>query len=118
VVTPVNGVIQGTPLGNITAVLVQASPASHGADLYQAHGKRHYAIPFGQPGPTPFPVLTTDIPIREPYVGLQRMAVSFFSSAFAGGVPQVKDIPAPRRDFDDDGTDDASDPDPLDPAKK
>ena len=118
VVTPVNGVIQGTPLGNITAVLVQASPASHGADLYMAHGKRHYAIPFDQPGPTAFPVLAKDIPIREPYLGLQLMAVSFFTSAFAGGVPTVKDIPTPRRDFDDDGTDDASDPDPLDPAKK
>ena len=46
------------------------------------------------------------------------MAVAFFSSAFAGGVPQVKSIPPPRRDFDDDGTDDANDPDPLDPTKK
>lgn len=42
------------------------------------------------------------------------MAVSFFSSAFAGGMPQVKNIPPPRRDFDDD----ANDRDPLDPAKK
>jgi hypothetical protein len=118
VVTPVNGVIQGTPTSGVTAVLVQASPASHGADLYQAHGKRHYAIPFGQPGPTPFPILAKDVPIREPYLGLQAMAVAFFSSAFAGGVPQVKDVPTPHRDFDDDGTDDVSDPDPLDPAKK
>ena len=55
--------------------------------------------------------------IREPYLGLQAVAVSFFSRAFAGGAPQVKNIPPPRRDFDD-GTDDASDPDPLDPAKK
>jgi hypothetical protein len=118
VAAPVGGVISGTPISGVTAVLVQASPATHGFDLYQAHGKRHYAIPFGQPGPTPFPVLANDLSIREPYLGLQAMAVSFFSSAFAGGVPQVKDIPAPRRDFDDDGTDDASDPDPLDPAKK
>jgi hypothetical protein len=117
-VAPVGGVIAGTPVSGVTAVLVQASPASHGADLYLAHGKRHYAIPFGQPAPTPFPILANDVPIREPYLGLQAMAVSFFSSAFAGGAPQVKNIPPPRRDFDDDGTDDASDPDLLDPAKK
>ncbi|MEP7121244.1 MAG: hypothetical protein ABJE95_10055 [Byssovorax sp.] len=117
-VAPVDGAIHDTPVSGATAVLVQASPASHGADLYEAHGKRHYAIPFGQPAPTPFPILANDVPIREPYLGLQAMAVSFFSSAFAGAVPQVKNIPPPRRDFDDDGTDDATDPDPLDPTKK
>jgi hypothetical protein len=112
------GVIQGTPVAGATAVLVQASPATHGSDLYNARGVRHYAIPFGQPGPAPFPVLPSDVPVREPYLGLQAMSVPFFASFFAGEVPKVTQIPVPRRDFDDDGVDDAQDPAPQDPAGK
>jgi hypothetical protein len=112
-----DGAIRGVPEAGVTAVLVQASPATHGQDLYNVHGKRHYAVPFGQPGPSPFPVLPQDIPVREPYLALQDMCVTFFRSAFAGEVPAVRGFPAPRRDFDDDGVDDAQDGAPADPAK-
>lgn len=44
------------------------------------------------------------------------MTVAFFESAFASEVPVVKDFPAPRRDFDDDGIDDDADSAPLDPT--
>jgi hypothetical protein len=113
-----DGAIRGAPGSGATTVLVQASPATHGSDLYDARGVRHYAPPFGRGGATPFPVLPKDLPVREPYLGLQAMCVPFFQSFFAGEVPAVKAFPAPRRDFDDDGVDDAADADPLDPAKK
>jgi hypothetical protein len=111
-----DGAIRGAPVSGVTAVLVQASPASHGSDLYNAYGKRHYAIPFGQPGAVPFPILPADIPVRQPYLGLQAMSVAFFQSAFAGEVPAVTSFPTPRRDFDDDGVDDAQDASPADPS--
>lgn len=113
----VDGAIRGVPLAGATAVLVQASPATHGCDLYCRSGVRHFAIPFGQPGPTPFPVLPKDIPVEEPYLALQGMTVSFLADAFAGAVPAVKGAPAPVRDFDDDGVPDEMDTDPFDPAK-
>ena len=40
-----------------------------------------------------------------------------FDSAFAGGPPVLKDIPAPRRDFDGDGVLDPADPYPADPTR-
>jgi dienelactone hydrolase len=113
-----DGKIRGAPVDGVTAVVVQASPATHGSDLYNARGVRHYAIPFAQPGPTPFPILPKDIPVKQPYLGLQAMCVTFLASHFAGEVAAVGDFPAPRRDFDDDGVDDAMDSDPQDPAKK
>ena len=116
--TPKSGVIAGVPVAGATAVLVQASPGTHGSDLYDAHGSRHFAIPFGQPGAMPFPLLPADLPVAEPYLGLQAMTVAFFKSLFAGGVPEVSSVPVPVRDFDGDGVDDASDADPLDPVKK
>jgi len=112
-----DGSIHDLPVSGITAVLVQASPATHGSDLYNAHGVRHYQPPFHQDGAVPFPVLPKDIPVREPYLGLQAMCVPFFQTYFAGAVPEVKGFPAPRRDFDDDGVDDAEDAFPFDASQ-
>jgi hypothetical protein len=107
---------QGVPVAGATALLVQASPGTHGCNLYCRQGSRHYAHPFGG-DPSAYPVLPKDIVVREPYLGLQRTLVDFYESAFAGGAAVVKGFPAPARDFDDDGKDDAVDPDPNDPAK-
>lgn len=109
------GVTKDVPALGITAVLVQASPASHGSDLYGANGTRSYAPPFGVDGPQPFVPLPT-VHLKQPYLGLQAMTVGFFLPFFAGAVPELRDVPVPRRDFDDDGVDDAEDPAPLDPA--
>lgn len=105
--------IRGAPEPGATVVLVQASPATHGSDLYNASGRRTYASPFV----APFPTLPQEIPVRQPYLGLQAMVADFFASSFAGEVPVVRGFPAPRRDFDDDGRDDAGDADPNDPAR-
>ncbi|HVY48462.1 MAG TPA: hypothetical protein VHB21_21385, partial [Minicystis sp.] len=117
VATPTGGSIHDTPKPGITAVLLQASPATHGCDLYCAEGTRTYAMPFNRKGPDRFPTIPSPFAIHEPYLGLQAMCVSFFGSAFAGGTPVVKDFPKPVRDFDQDGRPDATDPDPNDPAK-
>jgi hypothetical protein len=76
-------------------------------------GQRHYAHPFAHP----FPALPEDIPVRQPYLGLQAMMVDFFGSAFADEIPVVRGFPAPVRDFDDDGREDSADADPQDPAR-
>jgi hypothetical protein len=116
VVEPVAGVIRGVPVADATAVLVQASPATHGSNLYSAMGRRHYRHPFGATADRPaFTVLPGDIPVRQPYLGLQSMMVELFAGSFAGEVPAVSGFPAPVRDFDDDGVEDSSDPDPNDP---
>jgi dienelactone hydrolase len=111
-----DGLIRGA--GGVTTVLVQASPATHGGDFYNARGSRSYAIPFAQPGAKPFPALPVSIPVREPYLGLQAMSVGFLRGYFAGETPPVGGFPAPRRDFDDDGVDDTADADPADPGKQ
>ena len=118
--TPVNGILSNVPAVGLTGVLVQASPGTHGSDLYDAKGVRHFAIPFGKDPSDPFPVLPADLPVVEPYLGLQAMSAGFFSSLFAGGpgkAPEVSGFPVPVRDFDGDGVEDSVDPDPLDPAK-
>lgn len=110
-----DGLIRGA--NGVTTVLVQASPATHGGDFYNARGSRSFAIPYAQPGATPFPALPADIPVRQPYLALQAMSVGFLRGFFAGETPAVGGFPAPRRDFDDDGVDDAVDADPADPSK-
>ena len=118
VVEPKNGEIRGVPAAGMTTVLVQASPATHGSDLYNRFGVRHYAFPFGGGGgDAAFRALPSDIPIEQPYLALQSMVVGFFASAFAGEVPVVKGFAAPVRDFDQDGREDATDPDPNDPSR-
>lgn len=117
VAEPQNGEIRGVPSAGMTTVLVQASPATHGSDFYNRMGGRHYALPFVKDGAITLQTLPKDIPVEQPYLGLQSMAVGFFASAFAGEVPVVKGFPAPVRDYDADGRDDSVDADPNDPGK-
>jgi dienelactone hydrolase len=113
----VDGAVSGVPTPGRTVVVVQTSPATHGCDLYCAHGKRTYAPPFVDAGEG-FPTLPAPFDIAEPYVGLQAMATRFFATSFAGKVPEVGGFPTPVRDFDGDGVPDASDAAPLDPSKQ
>jgi len=88
--TPSGTGISGIPLSTITAVLVQAGPATHGADLCDAKGARQYTIPYAQYGTaTPFTMLPSPVSVAEPYLGLQTMVTGFFASAFTGGAPPV-----------------------------
>ncbi len=88
--TPSGSGISGVPLSNITAVLVQAGEATHGADLYDAMGKRQYMIPYAQfSTASPFTTLATPVSVTEPYLPLQTMVTGFFSSAFTGSGPPV-----------------------------
>jgi len=98
-VMPSGAGISGVPLSTVTAVLVQAGPATHGADLYDAMGLRLYQIPYAQYGTaSPFTKLTTAVNITEPYLGLQTMVTGFFSSAFTGsGPPVVGTFPMPSK---------------------
>lgn len=116
---PSGGVISGVPVAGTTAVLIQAGPATHSSDLFSAKGKHHFMHPTGQFDTLdPFPTLSSDITVDQPYLPLQTMMTGFFADAFAGvGAPAVKGFPAPTLDFDGDGFVDAMDAAPEDPAK-
>ena len=71
--------------GITTPSSCEASPATHGSDLYDAEGQRKYEPPFARPGLSPFPTLPHPFSIHEPYVGLQKMsAVGFFDERLRG----------------------------------
>jgi dienelactone hydrolase len=99
--TPSGAGISGVPLPTVTAVVVQAGEATHGADLYDAMGQREYMIPYAQFGTaSPFTKLATPVTIMEPYLGLQTMVTGFLTSAFAGGGPPVvAGFPAPSKAY-------------------
>lgn len=94
---PTAGVISGVPVAGATAVLVQVSPATHGCDLYCRQGFRHYKRPFDPSAGVQ--VLPEDVLVKQPYLGLQKMTVELFESAFTNsGPPALRDIPVPVRD--------------------
>lgn len=108
--------IHDTPVQGTTAVVVQVGPGTHGSDLVQSKGTRSYKAPWALYDTlAPFPKLTTSYQVRCPYRELQATVTGFFSSAFQGVTPTVAGFKAPVRDLDDDGTPDATDPDPNDP---
>ena len=114
-----NGAIHDVPVAGTTAVVVQVGPGTHSGDLVQSTGDRTYAAPwalFDQT--TVWPKAPQPYTVRCPYLESQAMMTGFFSSAFAGQVPVVKGFKPAVRDLDDDGTPDATDPDPNDPTKK
>ncbi len=118
VTSDANGV-HDTPIQGTTAVVVQASPGTHGSDLVDSKGTRTYAAPWALFDTlTPFPKATTPYDVSCPYRELQIAMTGFFADAFAGNVPRVQGFKAPVRDIDDDGTPDATDPDPNDPTQK
>ncbi len=53
--TPSGPGISGVPIAGVTAVLVQAGPATHGGNLYDKVGQRLYQIPYAQYGTRPPP---------------------------------------------------------------
>jgi hypothetical protein len=109
------GVIHDTPGAGATAVLVQISPAHHGAELTRSKAKRSFALPFNRlDGTTPERFEDAKrVEIRSPYREVQAMIVRFFDDALASKVPGVTGFKAPARDADDDGTPDANDPNPM-----
>jgi hypothetical protein len=116
-VQPVDGVVRGAPSPDHTVVVVQASPATHGVNLYDARGTRRFEPPFVREGDPGFVALETPFEIDQPYLGLQTMVVGFIGTAFDDEVPAVADFPTPVLDFDGDGVPDTSDLEPFDPAK-
>jgi dienelactone hydrolase len=118
VTSDANG-IHDTPVQGTTAVVVQAGPATHGADLVRSKDTRTYAAPWALFDTlAPFPHAAKPYDVSCPYRELQITMTGFFASAFAGQVPTVAGFKAPVRDLDDDGTPDATDPDSNDPTKK
>ena len=111
--------IHDTPVQGTTAVVVQVGPATHGSDLVQSKGTRTYKAPWALFDTlSPFPKLDKPYDVSCPYRELQVAMTGFFGSAFAGQTPTVQGFKPPVRDLDDDGTPDATDPDPNDPSVK
>ena len=108
-----------TPIAGITALVAQVSPATHGADLHRSKSNRSYRIPFNDPqGHLVVDRLNKSFDAPCPYRELQDAMVRFFDDAFAGKVPTITGLPAPKRDLDADGAPDEVDPAPADPAAK
>jgi hypothetical protein len=110
------GLVHDTPTAGITAVMVQTSPGTHYRNLTISKSERVYSVPFNQ---STMPLaLTKDYWVRHSYVEQWAAVTRFIADAFAGGVPNVTGFKPPVRDVDDDGTPDATDPDPNDPTVK
>jgi hypothetical protein len=101
-----------------TAVLVQYSPATHGANWSAEHGVVRYLPGFPQPGDDPFPQLPDGpITIANPIYATFDQVDEILASHAAGAAPLVRSTLAPVADFDDDGWPDASDAYPYDPTR-
>lgn len=107
-----NQQIHDTPVPGVTAVLVQAGPATHYENILMSHSTRSVGMPYS----TATKLLARSFTIKQSYREQRDMIVQFFADAFSGKVPNVGGFKAPVRDFDDDGTPDATDPDPNDPT--
>jgi hypothetical protein len=108
--------IHDTPMAGVTAVMVQASPGTHYRNLTISKGERMFPVPFN--ASTPPLALTKEYWVRHSYVEQWAMVTRFLADAFAGSVPNVTGFKPPVRDVDDDGSPDATDPDPNDPTVK
>jgi dienelactone hydrolase len=85
------------PVAGSTAILIQASPAEHGADLVRAKCNRTYRLPFnGNDGKLDL-TRQAPTPITCPYRALQDTMVRFFGDAFEGRAPVVTGFAAPTR---------------------
>lgn len=100
-----------------TAILVQYSPATHGANWSSEHGELHFMPGFPVAGLDPFPQLPAPITIDNPIYATFDQVYDLLASHQAGAAPVVRSTLAPVHDFDDDGTPDADDPAPLDPTR-
>lgn len=102
--------------GGQTAVLVQYAPATHGANWSSEHGTLRYLPGFPRDGADPFPRLPAPITIPNPIYETLDQVVEILATHQAGGPPRVRSTKPPVADFDGDGTPDAADPAPYDPA--
>lgn len=115
------GGIHDVPVMGSTAVILQDSPAGHGADFVRSKAERQWRAPYALFGTTePFHHFDPAdfYTVRTGYRELQASAASFIADAFAGKVPVVKIGRPPVRDLDDDGNPDSTDPNPNDPRIK
>jgi hypothetical protein len=107
--------IHDTPVAGVTAVMVQTS-GTHYRNIEFGRGQRAFAAPFNPSSAA----LATDKAywVRHSYVAQWAMVTRFLADAFDGKVPNVTGFAPPVRDLDDDGSPDATDPDPNDPTVK
>jgi hypothetical protein len=113
-----DGTFHDTPVAGVTALVVQQSPAQHGADLVTRNGHHQFAIPFAKYDTgEPFTRLdkARQFDVAQDYLGTQGMVTRFLADAIAGEVPKVTGFKAPVRDFDGDGATDDVDAEPANP---
>jgi hypothetical protein len=101
-----------------TAILVQYSPATHGGNWSSERGTLRYLPGFPHDGDNPFPRLPAPITIANPIYDTHAQVAEILDSHHAGEPPRVRSTRAPIADFDGDGTPDAADPAPYDPAQR
>ncbi len=116
-----DGTIHDTPVQGVTAVVVQTSPSQHGYDMVRSKAKRSWEIPYADYSkPNPFTSIDSDkqFEIRTSFREIQSTITQFIDDGFSGKVPRVSGFKPPVRDMDDDGSPDATDPNPSDPSVK
>jgi len=101
-----------------TAILVQYAPATHGGNWSSEKGKLHYMPGFPFDGAERFPRLPKSVTIVNPIYETHDQVAEILATYFAGDAPRVRSTVTPIADFDDDGTPDAADPNPFDPAAR
>jgi pimeloyl-ACP methyl ester carboxylesterase len=99
-----------------TAVLVQYSPATHGANWSAERGTLRYLPPFPVEGDVPFPLLPSPITIENPIYETLEQVFEILATHQAGEAPRVRMTKPPTRDFDGDGALDDVDTSPYDPT--
>lgn len=108
--------IHDTPQPGVTAVVVQVGPGRHYTNTLLSKGDHSYPVPYNEA--TPQLPKDKQFHVRQSYLEQEQMIVRFLDDAFAGKVPNVTGWKPAVRDFDDDGSPDATDPDPSDPSVK
>lgn len=103
--------------GDQTAIVVQYSPATHGANWSAEHGTLNYLPGFPAPGDDPFPKLPAPITIGNPIYATYDQVFEILSTHLAGGPPRVRSTETPVADFDGDGYPDNVDAYPYDPTR-
>lgn len=99
-----------------TAVLVQYSPATHGANWSAERGTLRFAPGFPATGDEAFPRLPRDITIENPIYETLDQVFEILASHRRGESPRVIITKPPTRDFDADGVTDDIDAAPFDPS--
>jgi hypothetical protein len=104
-------------VNNQTAVLVQYAPATHGMNWSAEQGTLQYVPGYPHDGEDMFPKLPMPITINEPIYETLDQVIEILATHFTQQAPRVRSTHTPVRDFDGDGTPDATDSNPYDPTK-